>query len=75
MVIVIIGVKDMLPHFTAGLHLKKELKPGEHISVGKHSGRVEKVNALSVSLRQGGKIISVPNSDFLKNPIERKTKK
>jgi len=75
MVVVVLGIKDMLPHFTAGLHLKKELKPGEHVTIGEYSGTVEKVNALHVTLKKNSKTtVSIPNSDFIKSAIERKKK-
>ncbi len=74
MVIVLLGIKDIFPNFTAGLHLKNELKAGEYIRIDKHAGIVEKVNPLSVILREGDKTISVPNSVFIHNVIEKKKK-
>jgi len=75
MVIIIIGIKDIFPNFTAGLHLRSELKPGESVSVSGHSGSVERVNALNVTLKSGAKTISVPNSEFVKQCVERKKDK
>jgi len=72
MVLMLIGLKDIFPNFTAGLSLRKELRPGEWVSVGKYSGQVEKVNPLSVVLRDGKRAITVPNYVFVQNPIERK---
>jgi hypothetical protein len=71
MVMIIIGVKDIFPNFTAGLHLKKALKPGETISIGGHSGVVDKVNALTITLKSGNKSTNIPNSDFIKKPTEK----
>ena len=72
-IILVLGVKEILPDFTAGLHLRKALKAGQEIHVGKYSGRVQKVEPLSTMLESNGKRIAIPNSQILKNPIELKT--
>lgn len=72
--LLMIGVKDMFPNFSAGLHLSKALKPGEKIKVGEHSGTVEKVEALSVTLKTKEGTVSIPNSVLLNTPIIRKRK-
>ncbi|MFH1444938.1 MAG: mechanosensitive ion channel domain-containing protein [Nanoarchaeota archaeon] len=73
-VIFTLGMKDMFPNFTAGVHLKKSLKIGEHIKVGEHSGIVEKIDLVSVTLDNAGKKISIPNVTLVNNPVERKIK-
>lgn len=72
MVIIIIGLKDSFPSFTAWLHLKRELKHGEHIKIGKESGVVEKISPMAVTLLNGTKRIQVPNYMFMKEPYEKK---
>ena len=72
MVIMILGLKDSFPSFTAWLHLKKDLKHGEYIKIGKESGVVEKVTPLYVILLNGSKRTSIPNYVFMKEPFERK---
>ncbi len=70
--VLILSIKDILPDFTAGLHLKNVLRRGDRIRVGKHKGSVEKVDALSVTLRDGSKTIVLPNSLLVKSPFERR---
>ena len=74
MVIIIIGLKDSFPSFSAWLHLRKELKMGEFIKIGKESGIVEKITPLSITLLNGTKRITVPNYLFMKESFERKKK-
>jgi len=74
-IIMIFGIKDIFPNFSASVHLRKTLKPGTHIKVGPYSGVVEKVEPVSVILRNGNKTIVIPNSMLLKNPIEKKSGK
>jgi hypothetical protein len=74
MVIVILGLRDSFPSFTAYLHLRKELKVGEFIRIGKESGVVEKVSPLSVTLLNGTKRSQVPNYLFMRESFERKQK-
>ncbi len=67
----IIGIRDVLPNFTAGLQIRKELKYGEHIKIGQYSGIVERINPTSVVIKNGSKTVTVPASYFIKNPVER----
>jgi small-conductance mechanosensitive channel len=69
--VLILSIKDILPDFTAGLHLKNVLRRGDRIRVDKHKGSVEKVDALSVTLRDGNKTVVLPNSLLIKSPFER----
>jgi hypothetical protein len=73
-IILAIGIKDVFPNFTAGIHLKKTLKIGEQIKIGSYTGVVEKINPLSITLKNREKRILIPNSFLIKNPIERKIK-
>jgi len=70
-VVMIIGIRDMFPNLTAGIHLKRSLKIGERIKIGEHSGTVEKVEPLYLVLRNGKKTVLIPNSFLVKNPIEK----
>lgn len=70
--IVILGLRDSFPSFSAWLHLRKELKVGEHVKIGRHAGVVESVTPLSVTLLNGTKRSVVPNYMFMKEPFERK---
>lgn len=73
-IVLTIGVKDMLPNVTASMYLKKAIRHGEHVKIGQHSGIVEKIDSMSVTLRQGSKRIMIPNYILTKNPVEKKLK-
>ncbi len=73
--ILVLAIKDTLADFTAGLYLKKTLNPGEFIKVNGHKGLVERVNAISVTLRDGEKRIVLPNSFLVKTPFEKHGKR
>ncbi len=72
--ILILSIRDILPDFTAGLYLKKTLKRGEHIRLDGIKGVLDKVEPLSVILRDGDKSVMVPNSLLVRNPMERSLK-
>lgn len=74
MLVLIIGVKDLLPNLTAGMHLKKTLKHGEHVKIGHHSGIIEKIEPTTITLKSGSKLIIIPNRIIAENPIERRVK-
>ncbi len=73
--LLIIGVKDIFPNFSAGLHLRHNLKAGDHVRIGEHSGIVEKVDAISVILRNRDRRITIPNSVVMKVAIEKTVEK
>ena len=73
--VIILAIKDILPDFTAGLYLKKSLKVGEFIKLNSHRGMVEKVDAISVTLKDGQKRIMIPNSLLVKTPVEKRGRK
>ena len=75
MVVFVIGIKDIFPNFTAAVYLHRTLKVGEHIKVGEYSGVVEMIEPLSVTLKNGSKVTTVPNSVFINNPVEKIIKK
>ena len=70
-IMLVIGVKDMFPNFTAGIYLKKNIKIGEHIKTGNYSGKVERIEPLAVVIKSGAKTISIPSSFLIKNPVEK----
>lgn len=73
--LVLFGIKDLFPEYTASLILKKELKIGQYVKIGSYSGIVEEIKPMSVVLLNDKKRVSIPSSFVLKNPIERKVKK
>lgn len=73
--IFVMGVKDMFPNFSAGLYLKKSLRPGEKIRVAEYTGAVESIDPFSLTLKTKTGRVTIPNSVLLKNPVERLSKK
>ncbi len=69
--ILLLGIKDLIPNISAGIHLKKSLKVGKKIKFGEHSGIIEKVEALSTHINTGKGIVVIPNSLLMKGIIER----
>ncbi len=65
------GMKDLIPNFTAGIHLRNTLRVGDRIKVGKYTGVVERIDPFSVVLRVNRKNIIIPNSVLLREPVER----
>jgi small-conductance mechanosensitive channel len=73
--ILILSIKEILPDFTAGLHLKNTLRRGELIKVDGHKGQVESIDAISTTLREGTKRVVLPNSLLVKKAIEKQPKR
>ncbi len=69
--ILLLGVKDMIPDISAGIHLRKSLKAGKRIRFGGHSGIVEGVEALSTRIKTGRGVVVIPNSLLMKGIVER----
>ena len=69
-----IGLKDLIPNFTAGLHLKNTLKVGDKIKVENYHGVVERIDPFSTMLRVNRKNIILPNSLLIKEPVEKELK-
>lgn len=70
-----LGLKDLIPNFTAGLHIKNILKVGDRVKFRKYSGIVEKLNPYSIDIKVNRKTVSIPNSILLKEAIEKEAKK
>lgn len=69
------GLKDLIPNFTAGIHVKNILKVGDRVKFRNYSGIVEGINPYSVDLRVNRKTVTIPNSILIKEPIEKEVKK
>jgi len=65
------GMEDLIPNFTAGIHLRNTLRVGDRIKVGKYTGVVERIEPFSIVLRVNRKNIIIPNSVLLREPVER----
>jgi small-conductance mechanosensitive channel len=73
--ILILAIRDTLSDFTAGLYLRRSLKHGEFVKVGGHRGLVERIDEISVTLKDGERRIVLPNSLLVKTPFERHGKR
>jgi len=71
MAAILIGIRDIFPSYTASLPIRQSIKIGDKIKIGQHSGLVEKIEPLSVTLKKGRKRIIIPNSILIKEPIEK----
>ena len=68
---ILIGTRDILPAYSAGLALKGNIRIGDRIRIGQHTGIVEKIDPLSITLKNGKKRVLIPNSILIKEPIEK----
>lgn len=68
---ILIGTRDILPAYSAGLSVKGSIKIGDRVRIGQYSGVVERIDPLSVTLKNGKKQVIIPNSIFVKEPIEK----
>lgn len=68
---ILIGTRDILPAYSAGLTLKGNIKVGDMVKIGQYAGIVEKIDPLSVTLKSGKKHVLIPNSILMKEPIEK----
>ncbi|MBN2042938.1 MAG: mechanosensitive ion channel [Candidatus Aenigmarchaeota archaeon] len=72
-IIVTFGMKDLIPNFTAGLSLRKDIRVGDRIKIKNCSGKVAAFGPYSVEIRNGRKSYRIPNS-ILYNEITEKDK-
>ncbi len=73
----ILGVKDFIPNFIAGIRLnyKKLYKAGDTITVGSVSGKVKEVGLLETKLiNKSDDIIHIPNSNIMRHEIKVRKK-
>ena len=68
---ILIGTRDILPSYSAGISSKGLLKVGDKIKIWNYSGTVEKIEPLSITLKNGKKRIIIPNSMLAKEAIEK----
>lgn len=70
----ILGVKDYIPNFIAGILIyKKELfLKGDVISIDDLTGKVTKIGLVETELRSGGDRIFIPNSTIIKKEVRVK---
>jgi len=67
----LIGMRDLLPAYGAGMSVKGSIKVGDRIKIGQYSGVIEKIEPLSITLKNGKKRVIIPNSMLIKEPIEK----
>jgi len=71
MAAILIGIRDIFPSYTAGLPIKQSIKVGDKVKIGSNAGVVEKIDPLSITLKNGKRHIIIPNSILVKEPIEK----
>jgi len=68
---ILIGTRDILPAYSAGLSIKGNIRVGDKVRIGNHSGVVEKMDHISITLKNGKKRILIPNNILVKEPVEK----
>jgi small-conductance mechanosensitive channel len=72
---IIIGIKDIFPNIIAGIAIyrKDNLKPGDHIQIKNHKGRIEKITLTETIIKKKNKdYLYIPNSEIITNEIIKK---
>lgn len=72
--ILLIGIKDTFPNYSAGLQVRNLIKVGDIIKVGKVSGKVEKIYPFHVVVLSNGYYVNVPHINLFKSGFEKKVK-
>ncbi len=67
----LIGMKNILPAYSTGLTVRDHVKIGDKVKIGKHSGTVDRIDPLSITLKNGKKTVCIPNSVLAEEPIEK----
>jgi len=68
--LLIIGLRDLLPNYSAGFHIKNQYKVGQKIKIGQYSGIIQKIYPLNVVLNTKDGVVTIPNSLLLKEPVK-----
>jgi hypothetical protein len=68
--ILIIGLKDIIPNYSAGLQVKNQFKVGQNIKVGSYSGTIQKIQPFGILLQGKEGLVTIPNSVLLKEPVK-----
>ncbi|HDD46532.1 MAG TPA: mechanosensitive ion channel [Candidatus Aenigmarchaeota archaeon] len=64
-----ISFKDVLPEFSAGFSARQLIKIGDKVVIGEYKGRVERFEPFSIVLKNGNKIVRIPNTFLIKRPV------
>ncbi|MBU7031593.1 MAG: mechanosensitive ion channel [Theionarchaea archaeon] len=73
--LLVVGLRDLAPNVTAGLHLiyEKTFNVGDTIQIGEHTGIVEDIGMVkSIVKKENGDYVVIPNSTLLKSIIIKK---
>jgi small-conductance mechanosensitive channel len=71
MVSLLIGLRNILPSYGAGISYRENIKIGDRIKVSDHSGTVEKIGPISITIKNGKKRTIIPNSILTNEPVEK----
>jgi|SRR3989338_291665 len=67
LVSIILGIRDFIPNYFAGLKIKKRFNIGYHLKLGHIKGRIEKINLVEIKIRtQKGDVFLVPHAYTMK---------
>lgn len=71
----IFGIKDNIQNFSAGLHLRNVVNPGDKVKFESYTGEVVEIDPISTKIKTSTGIVIIPNSVIVKNPLEKLNKK
>lgn len=73
--LLVVGMRDLAPNITAGLHLiyEKTFNVGDTIQIGEHTGIVEDIGIVkSIVKTEAGDYLVIPNSTLIQSIIVKK---
>lgn len=74
-VLLVVGMKDLVPNIVAGMHLlyDKNLNVGDTVRMGEYEGIIEDIGIVkSIVKKKDGEYVVIPNSELMKNIIIKK---
>ncbi len=69
--LVLIGAKEVVPNFIAGIYLQKTYDEGDTIKIRDSKGKIVSINTLFTVLEQKDKKITLPNDMLLNEIVEK----
>ncbi|MAH42922.1 hypothetical protein CL614_04335 [archaeon] len=69
--LVLIGAKEVVPNFIAGIYLQKTYEQGDSIKIKDSKGKIVEMNTLFTVLEQKDKKITLPNDMLLNEIVEK----
>ncbi|MDX9751461.1 MAG: mechanosensitive ion channel [Flavobacteriales bacterium] len=64
------AARDILANILSGYYNKERLRAGQHVRIGEDEGVIERISGISVTLRNGDRLIHLPSKRLVTERIE-----